>query len=85
MFIFRFIFSFVFKNLYLFAKKLIGFSRHFSAFPFSLYQFRVIKVRKIKPWQIQQRHRVFFWKDIEDGFDSFQDAKDKAHEIKANG
>lgn len=85
MFILRFIFSFVFKNLYLFAKKLIGFSKHFSSFPFSLYQFRVIKVRKIKPWQIQKRHRVFFWKDIEDSFDSFQDAKDKAHEIKANG
>ena len=80
MFIVRFIFSFVL----IFFKKIIDFSKHFSIFPLSLYQFRIIKVRKIKPWQIQQRHRVFFWKDIEGRFDSFQDAKDKAHEIKAN-
>ncbi|MBM25796.1 MAG: hypothetical protein CL760_08965 [Chloroflexi bacterium] len=84
MFIFRFSFIFIFKNLYLFAKNLIVFSKHFSVFPFSLYQFRIIKVRKFKPWQIQKRHRIFFWKDIEGGFDSFQEAKNKVEEIKAN-
>lgn len=49
-----------------------------------IYKFRIVKVKKLKPWQIQKRHKMFFWKTIGKGFDTFEEAHEEALKLKNN-
>lgn len=45
-------------------------------------QFRIVKVRAKKPWQVQQRHKLFFWKDLGMHYSTFEEAKAEATKFK---
>lgn len=45
-------------------------------------QYRIIKIRHTKPWQIQKRHNLFWWKDLDMHFSTFEEAKTAALDFK---
>lgn len=47
-------------------------------------KFRIVKVRSKKPWQVQQRHKLFFWKDLGMHYSTFEEAKEEALKFKFN-
>lgn len=48
-------------------------------------KYRIVKVRKIKPWKIQKRFKFFFWVDIDQNYETFDEAMTAALKIKNKG
>lgn len=46
-------------------------------------QFRIIKVRAKKPWQVQKRHKLLFWKDVGVNCATFEEAKEEVAKLKS--
>lgn len=46
-------------------------------------QFRIIKVRAKKPWQVQKRHKLFLWKDVGVNCATFEEAKEEVAKLKS--